>query len=359
MDIGTTKMIARKEEGIGWMIFNQPEKHNAVSYDMWLAVPKIIAAFEEDPEVRVIVLAGAGERAFVSGADISEFDKKRSAEETVKIYDEAGTAAHSGARRRPKPTITMIRGICYGGGLAIALNTDIRICSADSVFAVPAARLGLGYAMPASSDWLTWSGRPLPRRSSSRPTSLRPRMRASWASSTAWCRPELESYVRKFASTVGANAPLTVKAAKMAINAAVEDPERAAHGRDRCRHQGVLCQRRLHRRPPRIHGKAQAGVQGPVRRETDAAGSRFCGARPITARQAAGKLSLACATRGRQALPISMPVGNTSSPPTTIWKAAEEAAYPCSGRGSRRSPTARPSRRRSRCRWRCEKSEIR
>ena len=86
MDIGTTKMIARKEESIGWMIFNQPEKHNAVSYDMWLAVPRIIAAFEEDPEVRVVVLAGAGERAFVSGADISEFDKKRSSEETVKVY---------------------------------------------------------------------------------------------------------------------------------------------------------------------------------------------------------------------------------------------------------------------------------
>lgn len=75
MDFGTTKMIARKEGGIGWMIFNQPEKHNAVSYDMWLAVPRIIAAFEEDPEVRVVVLAGAGERAFVSGADISELTR--------------------------------------------------------------------------------------------------------------------------------------------------------------------------------------------------------------------------------------------------------------------------------------------
>src|SRR5262245_63837477 len=145
MDIGTTKMIARTEGGIGWMIFNQPEKHNAVSYEMWLAVPKIIAAYEADPAVRVIVLAGAGERAFVSGADISEFENKRGSADAVKVYDEAGEAAHTALVLATKPTLSMIRGICIGGGLGIALTTDIRICSADSVFAVPAARLGLGY----------------------------------------------------------------------------------------------------------------------------------------------------------------------------------------------------------------------
>src|SRR5262245_56385444 len=131
-------MIGRIEDGIGWLIFNQPEKHNAVSYEMWLAVPKIVAAYEADPQVRVIVLTGAGERAFVSGADISEFENKRGSADAVKVYDEAGAAAS-------KPTVSMIRGICIGGGLGIALTTDIRICSADSVFAVPAARLGLGY----------------------------------------------------------------------------------------------------------------------------------------------------------------------------------------------------------------------
>ena len=138
-------MIARKDGGVGWMIFNQPEKHNAMSYAMWLAMPKIIADFEADPTVRVIVLTGAGEKAFVSGADISEFEEKRSAEESIKLYDAAGEAAQSALINATKPTIAMIRGICIGGGLAIALNTDVRICSANSVFAVPAARLGLGY----------------------------------------------------------------------------------------------------------------------------------------------------------------------------------------------------------------------
>ena len=90
MDLGTTKMIARKEGGIGWMIFNQPEKHNAVSYEMWRAVPKIMADFEADPAVRVIVLTGAGEKAFVSGADISEFEEKRGTADAIKVYDDAG-----------------------------------------------------------------------------------------------------------------------------------------------------------------------------------------------------------------------------------------------------------------------------
>ncbi len=145
LDLGTPKMIARKEGGVGWMIFNQPEKHNAMSYAMWLAVPKIIASFEADPAVRVIVLTGAGEKAFVSGADISEFEEKRSAEEGIKLYDAAGEAAQSAIINASKPTVAMVRGICIGGGLAIALNTDVRIASANSVFAVPAARLGLGY----------------------------------------------------------------------------------------------------------------------------------------------------------------------------------------------------------------------
>ncbi len=227
MDFGTTKMIARKEGGIGWMIFNQPEKHNAVSYDMWLAVPRIITAFEEDPEVRVVVLAGAGERAFVSGADISEFDKKRSSEETVKVYDEAGTAAHAALAGALKPTISMIRGICYGGGVAIALQTDIRICSADSVFAVPAAKLGLGYRYAGIKRLVDIVGPAFAKEiffSANRFTAEDARIMG--LVNRVVPTPELASYVHTVASTIGSNAPLTVKAAKMAINAAVEDRER-------------------------------------------------------------------------------------------------------------------------------------
>jgi enoyl-CoA hydratase len=227
VDIGTTKMIARKDGNIGWMIFNQPEKHNAVSYEMWLAVPKIMAAFEADPEVRVIVLAGAGERAFVSGADISEFESKRGAAEAVKAYDEAGEAANVALTGASKPTIAMIRGICIGGGLGIALTTDLRICSDNSVFAVPAARLGLGYRYPGIKRLVDVVG----------PAFAKEIFFTAGKFSAEDARimglinrvvpaAELEARVRALASTIGDNAPLTIKAAKMAINAAVADPDR-------------------------------------------------------------------------------------------------------------------------------------
>jgi enoyl-CoA hydratase/carnithine racemase len=230
VDLGTTKMIARKEGGIGWMIFNQPEKHNATSYEMWLAVPKIMADFEADPAVRVIVLTGAGEKAFVSGADISEFESKRSAEESIKIYDAAGEAAHRALIDATKPTIAMIRGICIGGGVAIALNTDVRICSANSVFAVPAARLGLGYKYPGIKRLVDVVGPAFAKEIFFTANKFSAEdARIMGLVNRVVAEPELEGYVRTFAATIGANAPLTVKAAKMAINAAADDPERRRH----------------------------------------------------------------------------------------------------------------------------------
>ena len=231
MDFGTTKMIARTQGGIGWMIFNQPEKHNAVSYEMWLAVPKIMAAFEADPAVRVIVLAGAGERAFVSGADISEFEEKRESAEAIKIYDEAGNAAHAALNAALKPTISMIRGICIGGGLAITLSTDLRICSSDSVFAVPAARLGLGYRYSGIKKLVDIVGPAFAKEiffTAGKFTAEDARIMGLVNRVVA--PAELEAYVGRLAFTISSNAPLTIKAAKLGINAAVDDPERRRFG---------------------------------------------------------------------------------------------------------------------------------
>ena len=266
MELGTTKMIARKEGGIGWMIFNQPEKHNAVSYEMWQAVPKIMAGFEADDAVRVIVLTGAGEKAFVSGADISEFEQKRSAEANIKVYDAAGEAAQRALIEAGKPTVAMIRGICIGGGLAIALNTDVRVCSDNSVFAVPAARLGLGYKYPGIKRLVDIVGPAFAKEIFFTAGKFSAEdARIMGLVNRVVPEPELEAHVRNLAGTIAANAPLTVKAAKVAINAAVE-ARAAAAGRGRCRHQGLLRQRGLHRGPPRLHGKAQAGVSGAVSR---------------------------------------------------------------------------------------------
>src|SRR3954452_18156567 len=145
-EIGTTRMIARVEGPGGWMIFNNPERRNAVSLDMWEAVPRIIRRFEEDPAIRVIALAGEGGRAFVSGADISQFDKVRSNAEQVAHYEVVSGQASDALKAVTKPTVAVIRGWCIGGGLGIAANCDLRFATEGSKFGVPAGRLGLGYA---------------------------------------------------------------------------------------------------------------------------------------------------------------------------------------------------------------------
>jgi 1,4-dihydroxy-2-naphthoyl-CoA synthase len=141
----TKHMIAEIDGAIGWITFNKPERRNAVSTDMWEALPKILDEFEANPQVRVIVLKGAGEQAFVSGADISQFEQARNTPEQVAAYERFVENCSDRLRHVGKPTIAMIRGWCVGGGVAITLNTDIRICSDDSRFAIPAAKLGLGY----------------------------------------------------------------------------------------------------------------------------------------------------------------------------------------------------------------------
>jgi enoyl-CoA hydratase len=144
----TDKMLSRKEGGVGYVIFNNPERHNAVSLEMWAATTDILESFRNDPEVRVVVVTGAGGKAFVSGADISKFESERSSMEAVKHYNVTVAKANATVADFPKPTIAMIKGYCIGGGLGLALCCDMRIVSDNSKFGVPAAKLGLGYAYP-------------------------------------------------------------------------------------------------------------------------------------------------------------------------------------------------------------------
>ena len=139
------KLITRKEKAVGWVIFSNPAKFNAVSHDMWTALPNAIAAFDADPEVRVIVITGDGEKAFISGADISQFEKNRGDAEAQAIYNQAVVKAYEAPVLCSKPVIAKIRGICMGGGLGLAAACDVRIAAADAVFRMPAARPGLGY----------------------------------------------------------------------------------------------------------------------------------------------------------------------------------------------------------------------
>ncbi len=148
IDTGTPRMIARKEGPVGWMVFNNPDRRNAVGSDMWAAIPGILADFADDPAIRVIALTGAGDRAFVSGADISQFEQQRSTPDTVAAYDAVSEQATKALKAAAKPTVAVIRGWCIGGGLGIAVSCDLRFATEGSKFGVPAGRLGLGYALP-------------------------------------------------------------------------------------------------------------------------------------------------------------------------------------------------------------------
>ena len=225
IDTGTEQMLAHVEAGIGWMTYNNPARHNAMSYDMQRAVPRILEAFTIDPEVHVVVVRGAGDQAFVSGADISEFETRRTAVDARAEYDAALHASWGAWRSMLKPVIAMIRGYCIGGGLLTAMKADIRIAADDSQFAIPAARLGLGYGIDGVRELQALVG---PAHTAEMLFSAR-RVGAHEAQAIGLVNrvvaaAELESEVRSLAATIAANAPLTVKACKAAIRELGKDP---------------------------------------------------------------------------------------------------------------------------------------
>lgn len=225
LTLQTERMLAHVEDGVGWITFNQPEKHNAVSHDMWLAIPEIISAFTADDDVRVVVMRGAGDRAFVSGADISEFEDKRGTAGAVDTYGAATTAATAALRSLEKPLIAMIRGYCIGGGLGIALTADLRISAEDGQFAIPAARLGLGYGYSGIKELVNIVG---PAFAYEIFFTAR-RFTAQEAKDMGLVNrvapvADLERTTKELAGLIAGNAPLTVKAAKAAIIAATQDP---------------------------------------------------------------------------------------------------------------------------------------
>jgi enoyl-CoA hydratase len=223
--MSTDKMIARKADGIGWMTFNNPERHNAVSLEMWEAAIEIMADFNGDDAVRVIVVRGAGEKSFISGADISKFDDERAREEAVKRYDEATEGAYNAMLTSAKPTIAMIQGYCLGGGANLAVCCDLRICGEKATFAIPAARLGLGYGYtrvrrlldvvsPAFAKEIFFTARQFTAEEA----------RVMGLVNRVVPQAELESFVTDYARQIAENAPLTVASIKRIVGEAVKDP---------------------------------------------------------------------------------------------------------------------------------------
>ena len=221
LDLDTDKIKAHIDStGVGWVLFNNPARHNAMSLEMWQGLGDCLERFRTDPEVRVCVLRGAGEKAFVSGADISEFDSKRANAEQKASYEQTMGRSNRALAKFPKPLLALIEGYCIGGGLATALHADVRIATPDSTFGIPAAKLGLGYDYaglaklarvvgPANARDIMFSARFLDASEA-----LQMRLVNQIRS-----RDEIEAYTGEYAQRIARNAPLTVAAAKAAINA--------------------------------------------------------------------------------------------------------------------------------------------
>ncbi|HZQ73436.1 MAG TPA: enoyl-CoA hydratase [Burkholderiales bacterium] len=139
------RLVTERRGAVGWVIFDHPARRNAINGAMWRGIPPAMEAFERDPEVRCVVFRGAGTEAFAAGADISEFEKVRSARGAVAEYDDLLDRVLHSIQDARKPSVAMIHGYCIGGGLEIALACDLRYCGESAQFGIPAAKLGLAY----------------------------------------------------------------------------------------------------------------------------------------------------------------------------------------------------------------------
>jgi enoyl-CoA hydratase/carnithine racemase len=223
IETATDLLVAEVDGAIARLTFNDPARHNVLSVAMQEAIAPLVEAWERDDAVRVIVMTGAGGRAFVAGADIAEFGARRTAPADRAEYDRRTGEAWQCWRRVSKPVIAMIDGYCIGGGVLMALQADIRICSDVSTFAIPAARLGLGYSFGGVRGLM---GVVNPSVASEMLFSAR-RLSAAEAATAGLVNrvvpvDELPAAVDELAAQIAANAPLTVRACKAAIRLAAE-----------------------------------------------------------------------------------------------------------------------------------------
>jgi enoyl-CoA hydratase/carnithine racemase len=219
------KILKTITEGVGVVTFNNPDKRNAMSLEMWEGLGQALTELRDDPEVRVVVLVGAGDKAFVSGADISQFEKTRHNAAASEEYSRKSEAQRALLGNYPKPTIASIRGFCLGGGMQVAMLTDIRIAAEDSQFGIPAAKLGIAYGFdglrnlvslvgPSWARLIMYTGMRIDSKEALR-IGLVDRVLPNG---------ELWDATMEIARTISGNAPLAIKAAKVTIAQVLKDP---------------------------------------------------------------------------------------------------------------------------------------
>lgn len=224
MEFAEGKILAEIKDGVGRITFNQPEKRNAMSVTMWAGLAQALDLFEADASVRCVVLTGAGDKAFVSGADISQFDKLRSSADAQREYAQQTAGGRLKLATFPKPVIAEIRGFCMGGGLGIAMSCDIRIAAEGSQFGIPAAKLGIAYGFdmvrhlvdlvgPAHANMILMTGERFPAEEAQRVGLINKVVPAE----------ALSAEIAKLTATLAVNAPLSLYANKRTVQAVLQD----------------------------------------------------------------------------------------------------------------------------------------
>jgi len=218
------KLITRREGAVGWVVFSNPARFNAMTSDMWKALPEALAALDADPAVRLVVLAGDGDKAFVSGADVSQFDEARATEAEQAAYNRHVEAAYLAPTLAAKPVVAKIRGICMGGGLGLAAACDVRFAADDAVFRMPAARLGLGYSFVGMRRFVHVLGAANAADIffSARKFDARDALAMGFVSKV-FPAADFDREVDAYCRMVAENAPLTLVAAKSAIREVLKD----------------------------------------------------------------------------------------------------------------------------------------
>jgi len=208
-----------KDGAIGWLIFNRPDKRNAVGIETWQLMPDYVKDLAADDAIRVVILRGAGDKAFVAGADISQFKDRRRNMEDEAEYRRIGARGREALNALTKPLLAMIHGYCVGGGVGIAIGCDIRIAADDARFGIPAARLGLGYHYGGMEQLMALVGPSVTKE-------IFFTARTDWSAQDALRmglvnqvvpKAELETFTREYAHKIGRNAPLTMRSAKATV----------------------------------------------------------------------------------------------------------------------------------------------
>ena len=220
----TPKLLVEKDGPIGWIIFNQPEKRNAVSQEMWELMPDYVHDLATDDAIRVVVLRGAGDQAFVAGADISQFKDRRRNMADEEEYRRISGRGQDALAALSKPLLAMIYGYCVGGGVSIAITCDIRLAADDARFGVPAARLGLGYHYHGMEKLMKLVGPAYTKEiffTARTDFTAQDALRMGLVNQVV-PRGELERFTRDYALTIARNAPLTLRSAKATVEQLVK-----------------------------------------------------------------------------------------------------------------------------------------